>query len=302
MKKTILCLALVVSCAASAQILNVLSVEKVATPQTTDCRVTGMSPDGSYILLTSTTNKGLQKYDLQTGEISVITENEGAGYNPQIAADGNDIVYRETTLGSDKLRRSTLLRHSLVNSKKEVLVKDSRNLEGYTIHGGTILAVNKRQLKTAQLGKTKAEPAPVLSINNGQLMITRNGQTSVLSPNGQDKSYIWPSVSPDGRHICYYVCGVGCYVSDIDGSNVKFIARDCRAAKWYNDNVLVAMADKDNGEFVTESAVVAYTLDGKQQILTPNSIIAMYPYASANGEKIVCSTYSGETYLITVSK
>ena len=58
------------------------------------------------------------------------------------------------------------------------------------------------------------------------------------------------------------------------------------------------MADKDNGHFVTESAIVAYTLDGKQQVLTYKTMIAMFPYVANNA--IVFSTDEGETYMLNV--
>ena len=58
------------------------------------------------------------------------------------------------------------------------------------------------------------------------------------------------------------------------------------------------MDAEDDGHFTTASAIVAYTLDGKKQVLTNNSMIAMYPYAANN--VIVFSTLDGETYMLNV--
>jgi hypothetical protein len=58
------------------------------------------------------------------------------------------------------------------------------------------------------------------------------------------------------------------------------------------------MHDKDDGHFITAASVVAYTLDGKVQVLTSPDMIAMYPYATQG--KIAFSTIEGKTYLITV--
>ena len=51
------------------------------------------------------------------------------------------------------------------------------------------------------MGNVKADKkTPVAFIEYGQLMLTSNGKTVTLSPNGtEDKSYLWPSVSPDGN-------------------------------------------------------------------------------------------------------
>ncbi len=296
MKKTLLMLALAIPMMAAAQIMEVASVEKLNTPQM-DAKVAGISPDGSYVLLTTGTNTGLQKYDLATGQVSVLTTAEGAGYNAKISADGKEVVYRETTTGADRLRRSKLVRQTLASKVTSTIVPETRDLEGYAIHGNAVLAVNKR--KVSRTG-TPAVVRPVVSIKDRQLMISRGNESVVLSPNGTNASYLWPSVSPDGTKVCYYVVGRGCWVANIDGSNPQFIARQCRAAQWYNNTTIIGMADEDDGHVITASAIVAYTLDGKQQVLTDKKLMTMYPYASADGKKIVCSTERGETYLINV--
>jgi Tol biopolymer transport system component len=140
--------------------------------------------------------------------------------------------------------------------------------------------------------------APKVAIQNGELVITVGTTTKVLSPNGQGLSYLWPSLSPDGKKIVYYVSGA-VWTCNVDGSNVQRIG-NFRAPQWYNNNVVVGMNDEDDGHVIASSAIVAYTLDGKKQVLTNNSIMAMYPYVSADGTKIVCSTPAGEAYLINI--
>jgi Tol biopolymer transport system component len=137
-----------------------------------------------------------------------------------------------------------------------------------------------------------------VTIADRKIVLKHNGLSTTLAPNGMNESYLWPSVSPDGKKICYYVAGKGCFVANIDGSNPQFIARDCRAAKWYNNNTIVAMADEDDGHFTTASAIVAYSLNGQKQVLTSNKMIAMYPYAAEN--MIVFSTLKGETYMLNI--
>ena len=276
MKKIFLSLALAISMMASAQVFEVGQLTKLNTPTDTDVKVAGVSPDGSYVLITNGSNQGLRRYDVTTGETSVITTADGAGFNVQISKDGQEVVYREVTVGQDQLRRNNVIRLDMATAKTSTIAKAKRDMMAMATTGANVS----------------------VSINDRKIVLNKNGKNIVLAPNGSHESYIWPSVSPDGTKLCYYVCGVGCYVSNIDGTQARFIARDCRAAQWYDNNTLVAMADKDNGHFVTESAIVAYTLDGKQQVLTYKTMIAMFPYVANNA--IVFSTDEGETYMLNV--
>ncbi len=304
MKKVFIALMAFVAMSANAQLLKVASIEQLQMPlNSAFSKVAGISPDGSYVLLTNTNNVGLQKYNVATGELETLSTAAGAGYNVVISSDGNDVVYRETTMGKDKLNRSSLVRRNMQTKKTTTLVKPTRDLNGFAVRGNTILSVEKRKLRVQAIDeKQKAEKEqPVVSIQDRQLMLTMNGETRVLSPNGQEKSYIWPSVSPDGTKVCYYVAGNGAWVANIDGSNPQFIGHDCRAAKWYNNEIIIGMADKDDGYVQTASDIVAYNLKGEHQVLT-SGLIAMYPYVAANGNQIVFSTDKGETYLIHINQ
>ena len=278
MKKSFLLIGLVISLMASAQVLDVTSVQKLQIPEG-DVKVAGISPDGSYILLTNNTHTGLQKYQLATGETQVLSTAPGAGYNVQIADDGQSVMFREKTLNRNHLYKSKLVVRNLNKSFSKTLARPTRDYSQLNVAG---------QL---QMGR------PAVNIQNQQIVLTMGGTSTVLSPCGADKSYIWPSVSPDAQHILFYVCGQGAYVCDMNGNNVQFLGHDLRAPKWYNNQIIIGMNDKDNGEFTISSEIVAVNLQGQKQVLT-SGINAMYPYA-ANG-KIVCSGLNGETYLIEV--
>jgi hypothetical protein len=139
---------------------------------------------------------------------------------------------------------------------------------------------------------------PSFSVKDQQLMMTKNGKTIVFSPNGQQYSYHSASLSPDGQKVAYYVAAVGCFVCNIDGSNVQFIAHNCYSPVWYNNQIIIASDSKDNGHFITESAIVAYSLQGEKQILVNKETMAIYPYA-ADG-KIAFSTAAGKVYVMNV--
>ena len=274
MKKIFLSLALAFSMMASAQLLEVTSTQLVTSKA--DAKVAAFSPNGDYLLLTNTSNQGLQSLDLASKKVTTITKADGAGYNVKVSQDGKQIVYREVTFNATKSRVSNIIRHDLTANKAQVIAQKQQHL-------AAMVADADR---------------PSFSIKDRQLMMTKNGKTIVFSPNGQQYSYHWASLSPNGQKVSYYISSVGCFVCDIDGKNIQFIGHNILAPVWYNDNILVGCDTKDNGEVVLESVIVAYSLDGKKQVLTNGEQIAVFPQA-ANG-KIAYSTSEGEIYVMNI--
>lgn len=278
MKKTILSIAAcVMAMAASAQIFTIQSTQKLPVPQGTEWRVAGFSPAGDYILITDDTNSGLVRMDLANNATKVITTAPGAGWAVQISKDGQNIVYREMTIGEDKLVRHDIIKHNFVANTRSVAAKAQRDMTNL---------VDKTANQTVAINEDL------------HMVITRNGKTIVLTPNGAEEAYNWASISPDGKKLLYYVSAKGCYVCDMYGQNVQFVARHCRAPQWYDNNTIIGMADEDDGKFMTASAIVAYTLDGQHQVLVNKENMAIYPYAAEG--KIVFSNAGGEIYMMQV--
>lgn len=261
-----------------------------------------ISPKGDYILVTGDDMSGLRKFDLATGELSTITNDRSAGFNAQFAGDGSMIVYR-TSEYKGRLRYSSLKSLDLKTGETKQLIKPTRNLEGVSVEGGTVLAVNNGKLVTKRLSGEKLKTVPAIpSIKNSQLYITVNGKTRQLSPNGVNVGYLWPSVSPDGSKLLYYVIDEAkAYVCNIDGSNPVSLGT-LRAPVWMGNDWVVGMVDYDNGEVVTYSQIFAVTAQGTNRTaLTDKSQICMYPSASNDASKIVYTTQNGEIYLMKVA-
>ena len=282
---------------AMGQVLNVTSIDKVNLPD--KAAVAAISPQGDYLLLTSATNQGLTKLDLTSGQTQTLSNAPSAGHNVKISPDGKTVVFRESSFNDKHLRFSSLKSVNLATGASQVLVKPTRDLQGYDASSTTVAAVNKAKFSKKAIGTEKAQNLPVLSIDKGKLMVTVNGKTRNLSPNGNDFSYLWASLSPDGTQVLYYLAAHGTYVCNLDGSNVRKVGK-MRAPVWYDNNTIVGMMDLDDGEFIYASTIVAANLDGTTQTLTGDDTIAMYPHA-ADG-KIAFSTPAGEAYIIHVTK
>ena len=277
MKKTFLLIAACTMCIlAQAQVLKIVSMQQISTPSYMEGKVVGISPKGDYLLLTDLSNTGLVRYELASKTATTITDAEGAGWNIAISQDGNKITYRQ------RHDNNQLIRHDIMQ---------------YNIADGKAIVRQQAQRGTAQL--VAADANTTVSVNEDlHLVLTQNGKSIILTPNGAEQAYNWPSISPDGSKILYYVSGRGCFVCDLKGNGVQKIANHCRAAQWYDNNTVIGMADEDDGKVLTASAIVLHTLDGKSQILVGKDMMAIYPVAAEG--KIAFSTAAGEMYLMQV--
>ena len=274
-------LLLIAACAfgmmANAQLLEIQSVKKLPVSTGEEMKVAGFSPAGDYVLLTNDIDQGLVRYDLATGAQTQLTDALGAGWAVKISKDGQDIVYREMTIGEDKLVKHDIVKMNVAKNEASVVAKAQRDMTNL-VH---------------------ANNANSVTINEDlHMVVVKNGKNIVLTPNGKEEAYNWASISPNGKSLLYYVSAKGCYVCDIDGNNVQFVARHCRAPQWYNNNIIIGMADEDDGTFMTASAIVAYDLQGNSQILVGKDNMAIYPYAVEG--KIAFSNAAGEIFLMQV--
>lgn len=299
MRKIFLSLALVASFVASAQLLNVGSVEKVNLPAGVSAGQSALSNDGTFAIIHD--NGGLSKVELATGKTSKIAQS-AAFLEVGISDDGSTIVYREPSY-KNKLRYTSLKSVNLNNGKVSTIIENTRNLQGFALAKNSVGAVDNGKYTGKSLDSAAPSMVTVASIKNGALCVSVNGVTNNISPQGTaGQSYLWPSVSPDGKKVLYYLVGSGAFVCNIDGSNPVSVGV-MRAAKWYNNDIVVGMKDKDNGEFITSSKLVAASADGKvKQDLTQDSSMAMYPAVAGNGSKMSFVTPDGELFIMNINK
>lgn len=286
---------------AYAQLVKVSSIEKVTLPEGVSAVTATMSPDGGYVVIDQAAKAGIYKVDLATAEIATISET-GSNFELKIADDNKTVVYRESSIDKNRMRKVALMSANIATGVKQVVVQPSRDLQGFAVEGATVLAMNKGQLSTRTFGGAK-KVAPVVSIDHGRMMLTVNGETKVVAPQGtESQSYLWPSISPDGTRIAYYLGRNGAYVCNLDGSNPVYLGL-IRAPRWLDNNTVVGMHDKDNGHAVVSSQIIAVAADGSvSQILTDKEVIAVCPSVNADGSKIAFTTPHGELHIINVNK
>lgn len=258
----------------NAQILHVKSIEEIKLVQPIE--KIEIAPSGTYVILSKYNNRGLTKVNLKDMKSTVITEANGAGYNAQALKNG-DIIYREV---SDTPQRSVTIKKYI--AKKEI--------------SSTIIPSTQKNIQAI----SAIADSHVMTNQDFLLELTHNGKVTILAPFGEGKRYIWPSISPDGKKLLFFESGNGAFVTDLEGKNPVALGI-LRAAKWYNNDIVVGQRDKDNGEIITSSSIIAKNIhSGEEQTLTNDSVIAMYPSVTAIGDKILYSTPDGQAFLINI--
>ena len=301
MKRIAFLLSFLIIMVAHGRMFKKVEMIKVPGTDVTDIKLAGVSPTGEYALVTTANNVGLSKVMLESGESVRITRALGAGIQPEVSADGKKVIYREVTYGENHRRSTALKTISLEDGACKDLCAPVRRVQPYGFVGEEAYVISENSsLKSKSL--VSATNQVTVYLKDLQLMVNQGGKETCLSPNGTDVNYLWPSLSPDGRYILYYVSEKGAYVCNLDGSGVKFIAYDCRAPQWYDNNTVVGMNDKDNGKTVLTSSIVAYTLDGESQSLTEETACLMYPYCVAEKNMIVCSSLAGGLYCLMLDR
>lgn len=255
-----------------------------------------IAADGSFVV-TSAAN-GLHKVDLASGATELIVKGEGLS-RVAISPDGNTIAYVQTTFDKNHLSYKSLQTVNLETKKHETVVKQSRNLaDGVALTDARIVGLNNGKMAKKAVSTATAAERPVVATSYGHLTV--DGQA--IDPQGKG-SYLWPSLSPDGTQIVYWLVYRGCFVCNLDGSNPRPVG-GLRAAVWAGNDAVIGMNDIENDDqVVVASSLVAVDLNsGEKQVLTPETVIAMYPSVDANATRVAFTDNNGNLYYVNLSK
>ena len=300
MKKILLSAALLCSGVLGyAQLLNVQSIEKVTLPEGVTINSATISPNGEFFVIAQNEQSGIHRFDLASKSISTISLT-GIPHDVKISNDGSTILFREPRVNENRLRQIALKAFDVKRGAETTIAPFSRDLQGSAIIDNNVVAVNSDKLTAKNLNGGEAKVTmPVASIRFGQLCI----DGKVISPNGTTgNSYLWPSVSPDGTRVLYFLASSGCYIANIDGSNPIYLG-SIHAPRWYDNNLVIGMYDRDNGHKIYASRLVAISADGKvKQDLTDDQSLSLFPTVTADGDKISYITPTGELFIINITR
>lgn len=306
MKRMFFLAVVVLAFIANAQQFDVVKVEQVPTGNHEMTFHPRFMPDGN-LLVTAENYDGLGLINVKSGEFTLLTEMQGAGYYPVISEDGKTILTRSM----DKVNFTHDIYVLDVASKTLKSVAKGINHVNQLSYNGSeaMLPIEGKAVK-----KTIFKGASSASLNDLfvteedlKIVVYANGVRTELDPlagqfEGWDPQYIWTSLSPDKSRILFGCCD-NTYVCNLDGSDVIKLA-SMRAPQWRGNTHVVGMLDSDDGYLFTKSDIAIVDVVGNnfQQLTTPSDEIKMFPSVSADGSKIAYHTTEGKIYVMTIKE
>ncbi len=286
---------------AGAQVVEVESVTRVALDGISVDKPR-ISPDGAFAVLSTNTDNALYRVDLATGASTKVAD-QGMANDLTFSPDGSTIVFKTSETRDNHLRYYSVQMVDLTDGYTRRLSKPARHCAQFSISPAGVLSLSDNgRFSARNMAGQKVKAAagqPVVSIRYGHLELTTpDGKTVTLDPQGRG-SYLWPQLSPDGTKIVYYLARHGCFICNLDGSDVRPLGY-LHGARWINNDAVVGFEDYDDGSVVTASSIVASDLQGPRQTLTDDSVIALNPTVSADGSRIAFATAAGELYVINL--
>lgn len=278
MKTKSFVLAVALGICASMSAADIVAVYTKKVDVGTDAHHPTLSPNGEVVLFTSEDYTGLKSINLSTHEMSVIDETPKAGFNPRFTADGSEVVYR-TSIKEDGVSRDDVKRYSFVSKGNVQIMKHTKEV-----------------INTSSL---VADTYAYGLVDKQAIEVSVNGVKSEINPIGYGYRYLWPSVSPSATKLVFNEVYSGLFVSNVDGTQAKFLASRGDFPCWVGDKFVVALSTEDDGYVITSAKIIAIEVaTGIVTTLTDDNVLV--DGLSATEDKIVYTTEDGNMYVMNI--
>lgn len=283
---------------AFGQQVEVIKMEKVTIPGNQKFFHPQFDHSGEKLLLTAENYKELHLLELIENKLLKISDADGAGYSPKFSWNNETVLFQEQEF-IDRRRFTKLVAWQKSTGNTRVIEPAVRNLSVPMIAGNRVLFRSDDKLKSAVIDQSQPDRSDEIfaGIENQELVLYRGEERLVIKPY-ENESYIWPSISPDRKHVLAYAMGKGAFISDLTGMVLAELGQ-IEAPVWAGNDFIVGMVTQDDGHQILESAIVAvHPLSGERQVLTSGDKIAMHPDVSEKMQTIAFDTPDGEIWFI----
>ncbi|MBR5118275.1 MAG: hypothetical protein IK100_06480 [Muribaculaceae bacterium] len=252
-----------------------------------------LNQSGDRLLYSDVDANGLKMLDLDTQQVTTISNEGGAGFNAKWSTDGQVYYITSAVNEKDRLVYRTGKRYDIARHTSDVVLEAQ--------HGAVHLEIGTKGM--AMNGEkhnftSAANRGTSVYTVGSQLVVTINGKENRYTPVESYAGYLWSSISPNGDKIAFYAAGKGIVVTNLQGrvlAELGVYEMPC----WYNNDYLVAQNATDDGYQYTSSQILLLKADGTfRHELTPKTSMTMQP--TAGGGKIIYTTIDGNLTMITI--
>jgi len=294
MKKTIVILMLVFAALGIDAQIRTTKIEKLHLPESISAYQVKFFGPGGILYFSNSSYDGIWTIS-QKGEVKTVTTDPFSGFSYDINEDNSKIVYRRS-IPESGLRTQEIVEKNLITGNSMTLEKGSSISIPVYYSGRAVYTKNRAALNI----NNSANETKVLGIEDTKIILLVNGKKEVFDPL-PGGSYIWPTLSPDGKMIAAYEMSKGTFVATLDGKIISMLGRKnsptfTRDGKW-----IVYMNDKDNGHEIINSDIYAVSIDGKQTVRLTDAadMIELNPACSPSENKIAFTTLKGELFILS---
>lgn len=267
------------------------------------------SPDGSRLAVTAARYEGISLVDVRTGEMEVLTEEEGAGYGFSWSADGEAILAR-VSRAEGRLRSHAVKLFDVVE-REERMLTDYRphmsTLPQWSDGEATAALVSRsgdvERIGTGRQAVASKAAVPVVAATEDGVRMVSSGTRSDLVRSFDDRSVVNVTPSPDGSKIAFEIVGGNLMVMDANGGNLRDLGVGYRPS-WSPDGSWISfMVSEDDGYQFTASEIFAIRADGGErvQLTSTSGVTEMNPSWSPDGRSIAFDdAATGSIYILPV--
>lgn len=269
------------------------------------------SPDGNSIAFSGEKFNGIWVCDANGHNVRKVTSDANSGFGFQWSGDGRTILSRPVVV-ENNLRYHQVKLYDVNTGNDTVLLDKTRSLEGLPVWTDGFQKVAMKiddTIKNTDTGKPylKSSSSNVeKTVNFGGAPVSASQEESidvVSFPRFEGRYVFNRRVSPDGNKIVFEVSGLGLYVSNVDGTNLKHLGYG-EHASWLPDNryVVITMVE-DDGYSITGGNLFAVDVETGEYypLLTDDNKIALKPSVSPDGTKVLFDNPGdGAIYLMEI--
>ena len=241
-----------------------------------------VSPDGQWLLFSTTEGSHLILKNLSTGNLSVVSSVGFPGFDAIFGPDGK-VYYITQERKKGNLLYRTGHCYDPATGKDEIVLKPQHG-QVQALHAANGVVINaERQYYT----NAKQVGAWAYTRGDKLYLVDANGVTRALHPVEDSNGYLWASLSPDGTRVMFEAASYGvvvCVISELG----QFLM-----PSWYNNDYIIAMSNAGNTR-LNDSRIWLIAVDGSLfKPLTPKEERAVQPM-TAGGKVVYTVQYSGE--------